>query len=154
MMLPSSAILPLILLMALLLTVALCGLAASGHFPYEHRSPALKSRAGEFILFGSLILSMLCLVTGVALVWRAVPWYAAVIGGGAMVLAAPLALRSFPDAFVNGRTALVTFPGASILIVILLFCALGGSIEATFPRCSIEPSCSRNCCAATPIGVS
>jgi hypothetical protein len=80
MMLPSSAILPLILLMALLLTVALCGLAASGHFPYEHRSPALKSRAGEFILFGSLILSMLCLVTGVALVWRAVPWYAAVIG--------------------------------------------------------------------------
>jgi hypothetical protein len=46
-----------------------------------------------------------------------------------MVLAAPLALRSFPDAFVNGRTALVTFPGASILIVILLFCALGGSIE-------------------------
>jgi hypothetical protein len=120
-MFPDSAILPLILFMALLLAAALCGLAASGHFPEEHRSPALQSPAGKFILFGSLVLSLLCLGAGIALVWPAVPWYAAVIGGGAVVLAAPLALRPFPDAFVNGRAALIAFAGASALIVLLLW---------------------------------
>jgi len=116
----SNAILPLILFMALLLAVALCGLAASGHFPREHRSPALTSGAGPFILFGSLTLSVLCLAVGVALAWRAIPWYAAVIGGGAVALAAPLALRPFPDTFVNGRGALIAFSGASLLMVVLL----------------------------------
>jgi hypothetical protein len=120
-MLASSAILPLVLFMALLLAAALCGLAASGHFPPEHRAPALRSGAGPFILFGSLILSLLCLAVGVVLAWRAIPWYAAVIGGGAVVLAAPLVLRSFPDTFVNGRGALLTFAGVSGLIVALLF---------------------------------
>jgi hypothetical protein len=119
-MLPASAILPLILFMTLLLSAALCGLAASGHFPEEHRSPALRSRAGTLILFGSLALSAISLIAGAALVWRAVPWYAAVIGGGAVVLAAPLLLRPFPDSFVNGRAALVTFAGASALLVLLL----------------------------------
>ena len=123
-MLPGSAILPLIFFMALLLAAALCGLAASGHFPREHRSPALKSKAGAFILFGSLVLSMLCLAIGVMLVWRAVPWYAAVIGGGATVLATPLVLRLFPDAFVNGRAALVTFAGTTPLMIVLLLLTL------------------------------
>jgi hypothetical protein len=119
-MLPGSAILPLILFMALLLTVALCGLAASGHFPHEHRAPALKSGAGPLILFGSLMLSLLCLAVGVMLAWRVIPWYAAVIGGGAIALAAPLLLRPFPDTFVNGRGALIAFSGASLLMVVLL----------------------------------
>jgi membrane-associated PAP2 superfamily phosphatase len=123
-MVPTGAILPLLAFMALLLAAALCGLAASGHFPHEHRSPALKTRAGAFILFGSLVLSMLCLAIGAALVGRAVPWYALVIGGGAMVLAAPLLLRPLPDVFVNGRAALVTFAGASMLMVVLLLSTL------------------------------
>ena len=54
----SNAILPLVLFMVLLLAVALCGLAGSGHFPREHRSPDLTSGAGPFILFGSLALSV------------------------------------------------------------------------------------------------
>jgi len=117
----SNAILPLILFMALLLAVALCGLAASGHFPREHRSPALQSGAGPFILFGSLALSLLCLAAGLWLAGRVVPWYATVIGGGAVLLAAPLLLRPLPDAFVNGRGALFVFAGISGLIVALLF---------------------------------
>jgi hypothetical protein len=119
-MLPASAILPLVLFMALLLAVASCGLAASGHFPHEHRAPALKSGAGPYILFGTLLLSTLCLAVGVLLAWRTIPWYAAVIGGGAVVLAAPLLLRPFPDTFVNGRAALLAFSGVSMLIVVLL----------------------------------
>jgi hypothetical protein len=35
--------------------------------------------------------------------WQHVPLPAAVIGGGAMVLFAPLLLQPFPDSFVNGR---------------------------------------------------
>ena len=119
-MLPARAMLPLLLFMALVLAASLCGLAASGHFPREHRSPALKSRMGEFILIGSLVIAMLCLGVGVAVAWRTVPWYAAVIGGGGVLLAAPLLLRPFPDAFVNGRAALVTFAGASMVLAVLL----------------------------------
>jgi hypothetical protein len=116
----SNAILPLILFMALLLAVALCGLAASGHFPRQHRSPALQSGAGPFILFGSLALSLLCLAAGLWLAGRTIPWYAMVIGGGAVLLAAPLLLRPFPDDFVNGRVALIAFSSASLLTVVLL----------------------------------
>ena len=123
-MMPASAVLPLLSFMLLLLAAALCGLAASGHFPREHRSPALQTGAGAFILFGSLVVSMLSLAVGVALVWQAVPWYAVVIGGGAMVLAAPLLLRPLPDAFVNNRATLVTFAGASMLMVVLLLSTL------------------------------
>ena len=116
----SNAILPLVLFMALQLAVALCGLAASGQFPREHRSPALTSGAGPVILFGSLALSLLCLAAGIWLAIRAIPWYANVLGGGAVLLAAPLLLRPLPDAFVNGRGALIAFSGISLLTVVLL----------------------------------
>jgi len=122
-MLPGSAVVPLLSFMLLLLSASLCGLAASGHFPAEHRAPALRAGFGRLILFGSLTLCLLCLVGGIALIWRTVPWYAAVIGGGSMMLAAPLLLQPFPDWFVNGRGALVTFSGLSLLMTALLFCA-------------------------------
>src|SRR5258707_14096054 len=108
----SNAILPLVLFMALLLAVALCGLAASGQFPREHRSPALQSGAGPLILFGSLALALLCLAAGLWLAGRATPWYAIVIGGGAVLLAAPLLLRPLPDAFVTGPGPACAFSGA------------------------------------------
>jgi hypothetical protein len=118
-MLPGSAVIPLLSFMLLLLSASLCGLAASGHFPAEHRAPSLRSGFGRVILFGSLALCLLCLFGGIAVVWRTVPWYAAVIGGGAMVLAAPLLLQRFPDSFVNGRGALVTFSSLSLLTTAL-----------------------------------
>jgi hypothetical protein len=119
-MLPNGAILPLILFMAVVLFTALSGLAASGHFPAPHRAPALRSRLGACILFGSLAISMLSLATGLLLVGRMVPWYAAVIGSGGMLLVAPLVLRPLPDHFVNGRSALIVFASASMFAAGLL----------------------------------
>jgi hypothetical protein len=123
-MLPTAAILPLLLFTALLFAVSLCGLAASGHFPRERRAPGLASGVGTFVLYGSLVLSAICLAAGVVLACRIVPWYAAVLGGGAAILGAPMALRPLPDRFVDGAGALLTFAGASVAIVLLL--ALAG----------------------------
>jgi len=117
---PLDAVLPLALLMALVLSFSMHGLAASGHFPKQHRSAALRAGAGPLVLFGSLLLSLLSLAAGLVLGARMIPWYAAVIGGGAMVLAAPLVLRSFPDDVVNGRMALIVFSGAGAVVATLL----------------------------------
>jgi hypothetical protein len=124
-MLPIQAIVPLLLFMTLLLAAALCALAASGHFPSEHRAAALRSAAGSGILYGALALSALCTLAGIALIAPVVPWYAAVIGGGGVILATPLLLQPFSDNFVNGRGALLTFAGTSVLMAALLYCAAG-----------------------------
>ena len=115
-----DAMLALALLMALVLLFSMHGLAASGHFPKQHRSAALRAGAGPLVLFGSLLLSLLSLAAGLVLGARMIPWYAAVIGGGAMVLAAPLVLRTLPDDVVNGRMALIIFSGAGALVATLL----------------------------------
>lgn len=119
-MLPAGSVLPLAVFMALVMALSLHGLAASGQFPREHRSPALSAGAGPAILFASIGLAIVCLLAGLTLAWRLVPWYAAIIGGGAMVLAAPLVLRSFPDSFVDGRGALIAFAGAGAVLALVM----------------------------------
>ena len=108
-----DVLLPLVPFMALILAASLHGLAVSSHFPRRHRGPGLVSGFGPIILFGSMALVVVCLVPGIAAALRFVPWYAAIIGGGFSLLAAPLVLRWFPDRFVDGRGALVTFAAAS-----------------------------------------
>lgn len=105
--------------MALILALALYGLAVSGHFPSEHRAPPLRDGLGAALLWGTMALALLLLL--VALVFAAVhlPVYAAVIGGGAMLLAAPLLLQPFPDSFVNGRSALLTFAALGLGLALL-----------------------------------
>ncbi len=119
-MLPGSAVVPLLSFMALLLSASLYGLAASGHFPAEHRAPALRTGVGRIVLFGSLALCLFCLVGGIALVWH----HRAVVRGGdrrrLTVLIALLLLQPFPDLFVNGRAALLTFSGLSLAMTALL----------------------------------
>jgi hypothetical protein len=115
-----DAVLPLALLMALVLSVSMHGLAASGHFPEEHRSAALRAGAGALILFGSLLISLLSLAAGIVLAVRMIPWFAAVIGGGATVLAAPLVLRLLPHAIVNGRMALIVLSGAAAVVAAIM----------------------------------
>jgi hypothetical protein len=115
-----DGVLPLGLLMLLVLSFSMHGLAASGHFPKEHRSAALSTGAGPLVLFGSLLLSLLSLATGLVLGARTIPWYAAVIGGGAMVLAAPLVLRTIPDDVVNSRMALIMLSGANAVVAVIL----------------------------------
>jgi hypothetical protein len=119
-MLPNAALLPLLLFMALTLAASLQGLAASGHFPRRHRGSAVAFGFGPIILFGSMVLVVVCLVAGIAAAPRLMPWYAAVIGGGLSVLAAPLVLQWFPDRFVDGRGSLVAFAALSAALALVL----------------------------------
>lgn len=109
---------------ALLMCVALYGLAVSGHFPAEHRAETLRTPAGAAILWTTMAIALLAIIVAIAFAWRSIPWYAAVIGGGGVLLAAPLVLQAFPDSFVDGRAALTVFATASIALA-LLMTALG-----------------------------
>jgi hypothetical protein len=97
--------------MALVLVLSLYGLTVSGHFPDEHRAASLRTGAGQIVLWGTLVLCAAIALASVAFAWWRVPLSAAIIGGGAMVLIAPLLLQPLPDQFVNGRRGLLTFAG-------------------------------------------
>ncbi len=107
------------LLAVLVLSASLQGLAASGQFPHEHRKPGLTGIGGSVILFGSMALSIVAVLTGLYAA-RSVPWYALIIGAGAMLLLAPLALQPFSDRFVDGRGALLTFSAAAVACALIL----------------------------------
>lgn len=119
-MLPSDALIPIALFMALLLAASLHGLAASGHFPRAHHAPRPASSLMPIILFGSIALVFASFAAGIAAAARLIPWYAAIIGGGLAVLAAPPVLQRFPDRFVDGRGALVAFATISAVLALLL----------------------------------
>jgi hypothetical protein len=119
-MVPTNAILPLVLFMALIFALSMHGLIAAGHFPREHRAPSLQSLGGTTVLFGSLLILIVCFTVATFVAWREIPWYAAIIGAGAMVLLAPLALQKFPDSFVDSRAALVAFAGGDPILALLL----------------------------------
>jgi hypothetical protein len=103
--------------MGLVLAFAHFGLTASGHFPAEHRAPTLRTAVGGAILWLSIACAAVVLGAAVLLAVERLPAYASVIGGGAMLLAAPLILQGFPDAFVDGRAGLVTFAGLGLFLV-------------------------------------
>ena len=117
---PTDAWLPLLLFMALLLALSLHGLSASGHFPYEHRPPALRLGLGRLLLFGSIAIAIVCLVIGITVAWRHIPWYAAIIGGGGVILIAPLAMHPLPDRFVDGASALIVLSGVSLMLTLAM----------------------------------
>ena len=58
-----------------------------------------------------------------AIALRTLPWPAIIIGGGAMLLAAPLLLRPFPDRFVDGLAGLATFAVSALAIAAVLWAA-------------------------------
>jgi len=105
--------------MALVLVLALYALTVSGHFPAEYRAPALKTAGGQVLLWGTLALCAALTVLVARFAWRHVPLYAAAIGGGAMLLAAPLILRPLPDSFVNGRRGLLFFTGLALGLALI-----------------------------------
>lgn len=119
-MLPMTAVVQLALFMGSLLALSLLALAASGHFPREHRAPALASGLGPIVLFGSIAVSIAGLLVALAAAWRLIPWYAAVIGGGLAILLAPLLLQRFSESFVDGRGALLVFALNGSLCALLL----------------------------------
>jgi hypothetical protein len=111
----------LVLFMAAVALLALYGLTLSGHFPAEFRAPELRSGFGAMTMWTTIVAACLAAVIVLSVAWRVLPWYAVTIGGGGMLLAAPLLLRPFPDRFVNGRAGLVTFAAGATAVAIILW---------------------------------
>ena len=105
--------------MALVLVLSLYGLTVSGHFPEEHRAASLQTGAGQALLWGTMALCAALALSAVAFAWQRIPLSAAIIGGGAMVLIAPLLLQPLPDSFVNGRRGLLIFTGLGIGLALM-----------------------------------
>lgn len=106
--------------MAAVLIVFMFIVAVSGHFPAEHRKSALKGTAGTAILMSSSALVAGAALVGLFFAYRTLPWYAAVIGAGFMILVAPYALHPWPDSFINGRGALCALAGTAALLAALM----------------------------------
>jgi len=99
---------------------ALYGLTVSGHFPAEFRADALKGSAGAVVIWGTIVMTGAAAAVTLIVGWMVLPWYAVVIGGGAVLLAAPVLLRPFPDWFVNGRAGVLSFAiGATVTAIVM-----------------------------------
>ena len=107
------------LFMGLVLVLSLFGLTVSGHFPQEHRAASLRTGTGMLVLWGTIAVCCALTLAAAVFAWQRVPPYAAVIGGGAMVLFAPLLLQPFPDSFVNGRRGLLIFAGIAAGLAVI-----------------------------------
>ena len=107
--------------MAGVLAVALYGLTASGHFPAEARSAKFKDGWGSLVLWGTLAVTALAAAAMLLTSWWILPWYLQVIGGGAMLLFAPLLLQPLPDSLVNGRSGLLVFSGGTAFLAALMW---------------------------------
>jgi hypothetical protein len=108
------------LFMAGVLAVALYGLAASGHFPAAARGDKFKSGAGALVLWATLIVTLFAAADMLVQSWWVLPWYFSLLGGGAMLLFAPLVLQGFPDSFVDGRRALLAFSVCALVLAALM----------------------------------
>jgi hypothetical protein len=106
------------------MSAALYGLTASGQFPSEHRAEALRSPAGAAVLWGTMAVGLATTSVGLGLAWRVLPWHAAVIVGGGVLLMAPLVLQKFPDSFVDGRSGLLTFAGIGAVLSLVSMAAV------------------------------
>ena len=103
--------------------LALYGLAFSGHFPAEFRSAELRSGAGAMLFWATLGAAVPVAIVAGGIALRVLSWPAIVIGGGAVLLAAPLLLRTFPDRFVNGLAGLATFATSALGAAVLFWAA-------------------------------
>jgi hypothetical protein len=110
---------PVTLFAGLMLFVSLQLLAASGHFPLQARTAAMKSGTSVIVLWVSIALTLAALATGAVAAARSGPWQGLVIGGGLAVLAAPLLLQPCPDWFVDGRAALLSFAAGAVICAAL-----------------------------------
>jgi hypothetical protein len=111
------------LLVGCTLLAALYGLAASGHFPLEHRPERLRGGMGAVVLWGSMVAAGVSMAAALVLGWRLLPWYAIVIGVGGALLFAPLVLLPMPDSFVNGRRGLIVLAACTVMLAALMWSA-------------------------------
>lgn len=112
-------LLDLSLFMGLVLVLSLYGLAVSGHFPAEGRAVVFRTGPGAAVLWGTIAVSAGVALLALVFAWRRLPLYAAVIGGGAMILIAPLLLQPLPDSFVDGRRGLIALSALGLGLALL-----------------------------------
>src|ERR1700683_2464409 len=124
-MFPDRPLIPLLLLVLLVSAATLQGLAASGHFPLRDDCAKPAFRSGRAILFSSIGVALLALVAGTIAALRLTSWSAAIIAGGLSLLFAPLVLRAFPNRFVDGAGALVSFAAATVAAAVILIWLAG-----------------------------
>lgn len=110
---------PLGLFMAVILLASTYGLAASGHFPASDRLPAMRGQFGAVVIWSTAIVASLALCLAIVFASRTVSWPTAVIGGGVMVLVAPMLLNAFPDTVVDGKSGLIGFAGGALAVACL-----------------------------------
>jgi len=115
-----ASIVPLVIFVTLTLLASLQILSSSGHFPKASRLSAVAQGSGPAVLWTSMIVTAGSVVAGIAATWMLIPWYAAVIGGGAAILLAPLVLQVFPDHIVDGKIALIGFAAAAAVLAAVL----------------------------------
>lgn len=109
------------LFMAGVVLLTLYALTASGHFPAEARAQEFRAGPGALILWGTMVAACLAAIAVLVVGLTVLPWYAIAIGGGAMLLAAPLLLQPLPDSFLNGRGGLLTFAAGASLVAIAMW---------------------------------
>jgi hypothetical protein len=109
------------LFMAGVLAAALYGLAASGHFPAEARSAKFNEPAGATILWATLVATTAAAASMLLQSWWVLPWYIALLGGGAVLLFAPLVLQALPESFVDSRRALLLLSACAVMLAALMW---------------------------------
>lgn len=101
---------------AVALTVFMFVVVAAGMFPAEHRTSDLRGTAGNALLWMSIAAVGAVAVRAVAFAIETLPWYAAVIAGGSMLLAAPFVLGLLPPALADNRTGIVGLAAVGIVL--------------------------------------
>jgi hypothetical protein len=104
---------------AQVMAFALFGLTVAGHFPAERRNPDLRTPLGSLLIGAAMVVAAVATTKAVGLALSRLPLYAAVLAGGAALLAAPLVLTAFPDGFINGRVGLITFAALAAALAVV-----------------------------------
>lgn len=104
---------------AMILTLAVYGLAVSAHFPREQRREALRNGGGAAVLWGTMAVAGLAAAVALRYALVSLPGYAAVLAAGAALLAAPLVLKPFPDRVVDGRAGLLVLAALAAGLALL-----------------------------------
>lgn len=101
---------------AVALIVFMFVVVAAGMFPAEHRTPDLRGAVGSALLWMSIIAMGVVAIRAVAFAIATLPWYAAVIAGGSMLLAAPFVLGLLPPSLADNRTGIVGLAAVGIVL--------------------------------------
>jgi hypothetical protein len=107
--------------MAGVLAVALYGLTASGHFPSEARREQFKQGSGAVVLWSTLAATLVAAAIILFKSWSVLPWYLSLLGGGGVLLFAPMLLQPLPDSFVDGRRGLLVFSACAVALAGLMW---------------------------------